>query len=89
MQDELFYMTDKLNLTVITRKHSWANKYNKTSDTWYGTPELDSAMGMLQKRKVDIVTTLMGVNLQRSLYVDYPLPTRQAIIKIQQIIVHV
>ena len=87
MQDELFFMTNKLNLTVITRECAFANRYNATSDTWYGTRypngthKLNGGMGMLQKREVDIVTYLMGVNLQRSEYVDFPIPTRKAHIR--------
>ena len=78
MQEELFYMTDKLNVTVITRECAFANRFNKTSGTWYGTPKLNGGMGMLQNREVDIVTTLTGMNLQRSEYVDFALPTRRA-----------
>ena len=78
MQDELFYMTNRLNLTVITRACAYANRFNKTSGTWYGTPQLNGGMGMLQNREVDIVTTLTGMNLQRSEYVDFSLPTRRA-----------
>ena len=81
MQDELFFMTDRLNLTVITRQCAFVDRYNKTSDTWYGTPQLNGGMGMLQKREADIVTTLMDVNPQRSEYVDFPIPTRKAHIR--------
>ena len=83
MQDELFFMTNKVNLTVITKECAFANRYNKTNDTWYGTPKLNGGIGMLQKQEVDIVTTLMGVNLQRSDYVDFPIPTRNKYISIQ------
>ena len=83
MQEELFYMTSRVNLTVINRKCSYFNNYNKTTDAWYGTPDLDGGMGMLQKQEVDIVTTLTGVNLFRSEYVDFPLPTRQLFINRQ------
>ena len=83
MQDELFFMTNKVNLTVVTKEHAWANRYNKTTDTWHGTPKLNGAMGMLQKQEVDIVTTLMGVNLQRSHYVEFPIPTRKEYISSQ------
>ena len=69
MQDELFYMTDRLNLTVITKPCSFKNRllYN---GSWSG------GMGLLQRREADIVSYLMGVNLQRAQYVDFPIPTR-------------
>ena len=85
MQDELFFMTNKVNLSVTTKECAFANRYNKTNDTWYGTPKLNGGIGMLQKQEVDIVTTLMGVNLQRSDYVDFPIPTRQELIPFVQI----
>ena len=69
MQDELFYMTTRLNLTVITKPCKFGNKLYKNG-SW------DGGIGLLQRQEADIVSYLLGVNLQRAQYVDFPIPTR-------------
>ena len=69
-QDMVFYITDKLNLTVETKEHPWAMKL-LDNGSWTG------AMGLLQRQEVDTVSTGFGINVQRSKYIDYPIATNK------------
>ena len=63
-QDYLFYITDRLNLTIETIEAQWVNKL-LDNGSW------TNAMGMLQRQEADVVTTRLGINLQRSFFIDY------------------
>ena len=69
MQDELFYMTERLNLTVITKPCTFQSRLLENG-SWSG------GMGVLQRQEADIASYLLGVDLQRTQYVDFPIPTR-------------
>ena len=73
IQDMLFYVTDNLNLTIETTKAEWVNKLLENG-SW------TNGLGFLQRQEVDVVSTSIGINLQRSYYIDYPIPTRRGII---------
>ena len=66
-QDILFYITDKLNLTIKTVESTSRTKL-LNNGSWTGL------MGLLQRRKVDLYSTGLGVTLERSYFIDYPIP---------------
>ena len=57
-QDMLFYITDKLNLTIETIESPWG-----------------AEIEFLQKQEADVVSTGLGITLQRSDFIDFPIPT--------------
>ena len=65
-QDMLFYMTDRLHLTVKTLE----------------MPRRDH-FAMLRQGAVDVDSTGLGINLQRTAFIDFPIPT----LKIEDILV--
>ena len=67
MQEILFYITDNLNLTVKTCEVQWGNKLLENG-SW------TAGIGTLQRRYADVASTGLGMNLQRSDYIDYPIP---------------
>ena len=72
-QDQLFYITDRLNFNITTIEHEWsATKLENGS--WTG------ALGVLQRGEADIVTTGTGLNLERNSVIDYLLPTESSVI---------
>ena len=66
--DMLFLITYKLNLTVKTVKSPWTMELMENG-SWTGE------IGFLQRKDVDVVSSGLGINLQRSDFIDYPLPT--------------
>ena len=66
-QDMLFYVTDKLNVTIDIVEAEWAAKL--VNGSWNGP------IGFLQRQEADVVSAGLGVNLQRSDYIDYIIPT--------------
>ena len=66
--DQLHYITDQLNVTVEIVDVPW--DFNLYENGSYG-----GGLGMLQRREVDVFTMGTGINLQRSLVLDLPLPT--------------
>ena len=58
-QDLLFYITDWLNLTIETIEHPWSMELLENG-SWTG------GIGFLQRQEADVVSTGMGINLQRS-----------------------
>lgn len=66
-QDMLFYVTDKLNVTIDIVEAEWAAKL--VNGSWNGP------IGFLQRQEADVVSAGLGVNLQRSDYIDYVIPT--------------
>lgn len=66
--EKLFIITDGLNLIVETVECPWNSELLKNG-SWIGD------IGLLQRREVDVLSTGIAINLQRSHYIDYPLPT--------------
>ena len=67
-QDQLFYITDKLNVTIETVETPIDYKLYENGS--YG-----GGIGRLQREEVDVFSVGLGVNLQRSHVLDYPIPT--------------
>ena len=67
-QEMLFYITDNLNLTMEIIEVEWGATLFKNG-SWNG------ALGLLQRKKADVASTGFGINLERSKYVVYPIPT--------------
>ena len=65
-QDRLFYITDRLNLTIETIEAQWVNKL-LDNGSWTGQ------IGFLQRQEADVVTTNLGINSQRSTVIDFPM----------------
>ena len=73
-QDMLFYITEKLNLTIETVGGKFERPKLLENGSWTGL------MGSIQRKEVDVLSMGMGINLQRSYVVDFPISTdRQAI----------
>ena len=64
----LFYITDMLNLTNVVIEAPWEMKL-LANGSWTST------IGLLQRREADVITSGIGVNLQRSYAIDHPIPT--------------
>ena len=67
-QDMLFYMTDKLNLSIEIVESPWDMKL-LDNGSWTGE------IGFLQRKEADVVSTNLGVNIQRSKFIDFPIQT--------------
>ena len=67
-QEQLFHIIDKLNVTTEIVETPWNFTFHKNG--FYG-----GGLGMLQRREVDVFSIALGINLNRSHYIDYPLPT--------------
>ena len=67
-QDYLYHITDNLNLTIEILEHPWKQELLE-NNSWTG------GIGFLQRQEADVVSTGMGITLQRSNYIDYPIPT--------------
>ena len=65
-QDILFYITDRLNLTIETIEAQWVNKL-LDNGSWTGQ------IGFLQRQEADVVTTSLGITLQRNNFIDFPI----------------
>ena len=65
--DMLFYITDQLNLTIETLEVPYSRKLLKNG-SWSG------AFGLFQQKKIDVESTGVGIKLERTSVVDYPLP---------------
>ena len=72
-QDLLFYITGRLNVTITTLSLERSITRLKNG-SWTGS------IGVLQRKEADIVTTGLGLNLERSRFVDYLLPTKEHVI---------
>ena len=71
IQDMLFYITDKLNLTIAIIESPWGSKL-LDNGSW------TSEFGFLQRKEADVVSTGMGISLQRSHFFDFPITTHRA-----------
>ena len=67
IQDMLHYVTGKLNVTIEIVEAERAAKL--VNGSWNGP------IGFLQRQEADVVSAGLGVNLQRSDYIDYIIPT--------------
>ena len=68
-QDVLFYVTDGLDLAMKIKKNPLTRGWKKLNNgTWTG------GIGVLQRKEADIVSSAVGVTLERDSVVDYPLP---------------
>ena len=67
-QDMFFYFADKLNLTIETIESPWGSKL-LDNGSWIGE------VGFLQRQEADVVTTGLGITLQRSEFFDFPITT--------------
>lgn len=65
-QDLLYYITDQVNLTVETIEAPWKMKLLENG-SWTST------IGYLQRKEADVVSSSLGINLQRSDFIDYPI----------------
>ena len=73
-QDMLFYITDRLNMTIENKQVGWTNKLLENG-SWTGS------MKSLDEKEADVATSGLGISLQRSAYIDYPMATdRQPLI---------
>ena len=70
-QNMLFYITDRLNLTVETVEAPWEMKL-LDNGSWTST------IGFLQRKEADVVSSGIGVNLLRSYSIDHTIPTHVA-----------
>ena len=68
IQDQLFYITNCLNLTIETVEAPW--DFKKYENGSYG-----GGIGMLQRKEVDIFTVGLGISLERSMIIDFAIPT--------------
>ena len=66
--DMLSYITDNLNLTIEIVEASWEMEL-LPNGSWTST------IGFLQRKEADVVSSGIGVNLQRSYSIDHPIPT--------------
>ena len=69
MQDLLFYITDKLNMKIEIIQAQWKNELRNGS--WTG------GIGYLQRQEADVVSSALGINIQRSHFIDFPMPELQ------------
>ena len=67
-QEMLYYITGNLNLTFKIVEAPWEFELLENG-SWTGE------MGLLQRKEVDVVSSVLGITLQRSNFVDYPFPT--------------
>ena len=67
-QEILFYVTDKLNMTIEIMAAPWHMQL-LDNGSWTGE------IGFLQRQEVDVVSSGLGLRLQRSYFIDYPIPT--------------
>ena len=73
-QDMLFYITDRLNMTIENIEVGWTNKL-LANGSWTGS------MRSLVRKEADVATSGLGISLQRSGFIDYPMATdRQPLI---------
>ena len=64
-QDYLFYITDRLNVSIKTVEAEW--EASLINGSWNGP------IGFLQRHEADVVTAKLGINLQRSAFIDFPI----------------
>ena len=70
-QEMLFYITDQLNLKVEPFVNPWGSKLLENG-SWTG------AVGNLQFGKVDTISSGLGITLQRSYAINYPIATNRS-----------
>ena len=70
-QDKLFYITDRLNMTVETVARKYEDPILLKNGTWIGI------MGLMQKKEVDVFSMGMGIHLLYSSIIDFPFATNR------------
>ena len=70
-QEMLFYITDKLNLTLETLEVIPKPSFPLENGSWTGL------IGLLQRKEVDVLSMGLGINYERSFVIDYPLATQR------------
>ena len=68
-QDKLYYITDNLNLTIEIKLSD--KRDFKLLKNGSGT----GLFGLLQQKEVDVISSGLGINLPRSNFFDFPIPT--------------
>ena len=68
-QDQLSYITEKLNLTIEIVEIPWGDSELYENGSYGGE------IGMLQRKEVDVNTAGLGINLERSYVLDFPVAT--------------
>ena len=68
-QDQLFYILEKLNVTIEIVEAPWGDSELYENGSYGGE------IGMLQREEVDVNTAGLGINLERSFILDFPVPT--------------
>ena len=68
-QDIVFYITGKLNMTVETIESTAFRMKLLDNGSWTGE------IGILQRQEADVVSSGLGLSLQRSDFIDYPIAT--------------
>ena len=71
LQEMLFYITDKLNLTIETKEAKRAPSFPLENGSWTGF------IGLLERKEVDVLSMGLGINHQRSYVIDYPIATHR------------
>ena len=71
-QEMLFFITDKLNLTIETKELGTEYATKLENGSWTGW------IGQLQRKEVDVVSSGVGVRFQRSFVMDYPFATARS-----------
>ena len=72
-QDKLYYITERLNLTYRTIEAEWGPKLLDNGS-------FTGDIGFLQREDADVVSTGLGINVQRSQFIDFPIQTDRAAI---------
>ena len=67
--EKLFYMTDRLNVTVKTKEEPHMNSNQLSNRSFTGL------LGLLQRKEADVVSVGRAVSFERSEFFDYPLAT--------------
>ena len=78
-QDMLFYITEKLNLTIETVEAMEKYSYLLENGSWTGP------MGLLQRKEVDVLSIAMGID-GRSYFIDFPLATYRQPVTLDSVI---
>ena len=68
LQDMLFFITDRLNVSVETLEVEWGAKLFENG-SWSG------GIGKLQRKEADVFSSGLAITFQRSGFIDYPIAT--------------
>ena len=68
LQDMLFFITDRLNVSVETLEVEWGATLFENG-SWSG------GMGVLQRKEADVFSSGLAITFERSEFIDYPTAT--------------